>query len=162
MEQANAPVAEVLPEDCSGDHFWEKKQLWKPGFSSHWFEFSMLPEVHVHSAIQGLLVKKIFIQMFHMYTHPPICMHTCMCPCMHTTTIKGEKKKVLCWEWRRCWILWEHSLSSLKTIALHTKAGSLRSSFTLGWKFSPAQTCMLKHTWLHFQTGLGFFPKLAK
>lgn len=96
IEQADGPVVEVLLEDSSWDHFWEKQPLWKSSSASHCFQFFTPPEAPVCSATQGLLVKKVFVQMFHVHTHPPMGMHayTRTWPCMHTT-VKEERKSAI-------------------------------------------------------------------
>lgn len=48
----------------------------------------------MHSTTQGLLVKKIFVEVFHVHTHSLICMYTRTCPCMHTT-VKEENKSAI-------------------------------------------------------------------
>lgn len=48
----------------------------------------MFPEAPLHSATQGLFVKEICIQMFHMH----MCTHAAVFTYMHTTTVKEENK----------------------------------------------------------------------
>lgn len=50
----------------------------------------------------GLLVKKIFVQTFHVHTPTPVCTCVCACLCVHSATGK-ERKTGLSWLQRRCW-----------------------------------------------------------
>lgn len=45
----------------------------------------------MHSATQGLLVKKIFVQMFYVHTHA----YVRTCPCTHTTVVREEKESAI-------------------------------------------------------------------
>lgn len=55
----------------------------------------MPPEAPMHSATQGLLVKKIFVQMFHMRAHPPICMHDAHAHVCTWQQLKQEEKSAI-------------------------------------------------------------------